>query len=238
MQQTPVQVLGWKLCWGRDRLPTIVLLGFPCGSAGEESAHNGRRSGFNPWVGKVLYCSLNVNSNFTVLMIYSYSLLCFLSFILEMLLNCQFLTTNSHLIKNLQKGDLKLQVMSESHQLIALTEYSSRDLFIASLVINVYHISAYQLILHSIGIITGVDISYNCKGNRHLVISIIDKRTMYVDNKRICFLDYRYCQQVFFSSHVCKILCVHYIFQITFTGIIKSDKTNNSHIHVHIHIYA
>ena len=29
-----------KICWRRDRLPTPVFLGFPCGSAGKESAHN------------------------------------------------------------------------------------------------------------------------------------------------------------------------------------------------------
>ena len=37
---------GWfdswvgKICWRRDRLPTQVFLGFPCGSAGKESACN------------------------------------------------------------------------------------------------------------------------------------------------------------------------------------------------------
>ena len=29
-----------KICWPRDRLPTPVFLGFPCGSAGTESACN------------------------------------------------------------------------------------------------------------------------------------------------------------------------------------------------------
>ena len=29
-----------KICWRRDRLPTPVFLGFPCGSAGQESACN------------------------------------------------------------------------------------------------------------------------------------------------------------------------------------------------------
>ena len=28
----------WKICWRMDRLSTPVYLGFPCGSAGEESA--------------------------------------------------------------------------------------------------------------------------------------------------------------------------------------------------------
>ena len=27
-----------KICWRRDRLPTPVLLGFPCGSSSKESA--------------------------------------------------------------------------------------------------------------------------------------------------------------------------------------------------------
>ena len=38
MQETLVQFLGWEVPWRRDRLPTPVLLGFPCGSAGKESA--------------------------------------------------------------------------------------------------------------------------------------------------------------------------------------------------------
>jgi len=29
-----------KIPWRRDRLPTSVFLGFPCGSAGKESARN------------------------------------------------------------------------------------------------------------------------------------------------------------------------------------------------------
>ena len=29
-----------KICWRRDRLPTPVFLGFPCGSAGKKSACN------------------------------------------------------------------------------------------------------------------------------------------------------------------------------------------------------
>ena len=40
MQKTPVQFLGWEDLLERDRLPTPVLLGFPCGSAGKESACN------------------------------------------------------------------------------------------------------------------------------------------------------------------------------------------------------
>ena len=37
LQETLVRFLGQKVCWGRDRLPTPVFLGFPCGSAGKES---------------------------------------------------------------------------------------------------------------------------------------------------------------------------------------------------------
>ena len=29
---------GGEICWRKDRQPTPVFLGFPCGSAGEESA--------------------------------------------------------------------------------------------------------------------------------------------------------------------------------------------------------
>ena len=29
-----------KICWRRDRLPSLVFLGFPCGSSGKESACN------------------------------------------------------------------------------------------------------------------------------------------------------------------------------------------------------
>ena len=37
-----------KICWRRDRLPTPVSLGFPCGSAGKESACKGRDLGLIP----------------------------------------------------------------------------------------------------------------------------------------------------------------------------------------------
>ena len=40
MQETPVRFLGWEDLLERDRLPTLVFLRFPCGSAGKESAHN------------------------------------------------------------------------------------------------------------------------------------------------------------------------------------------------------
>ena len=38
MQETPVRFLCWEDPWRRARLPTPVFLGFPCGSAGKESA--------------------------------------------------------------------------------------------------------------------------------------------------------------------------------------------------------
>ena len=38
MQKTPVRFLGWEdPLEKRDRLPTPIFLGFPCGSAGKES---------------------------------------------------------------------------------------------------------------------------------------------------------------------------------------------------------
>ena len=41
-----------KILWTRDRLSTPVFLGFPCGSAGKESAHNARDLGLIPGLGK------------------------------------------------------------------------------------------------------------------------------------------------------------------------------------------
>ena len=42
-----------KIRWRRDRLPTPVFLGLPCGSAGKKSACNSGRPGFDPWFGKI-----------------------------------------------------------------------------------------------------------------------------------------------------------------------------------------
>ena len=42
----------WKICWRRDRLPTPVFLGFPCGSAGKESACNAGDLGLIPGLGR------------------------------------------------------------------------------------------------------------------------------------------------------------------------------------------
>ena len=57
MQETPLDTWVGKICWRRGRLPSPVFLGFPCGSAGKESAHNagdlGWRPEFDPWIGKI-----------------------------------------------------------------------------------------------------------------------------------------------------------------------------------------
>ena len=52
MQETPVQFLGQEYPWRRDRLPTPVFLGFPCGSAGTESACNVGDLGSIPGLGR------------------------------------------------------------------------------------------------------------------------------------------------------------------------------------------
>ena len=41
-----------KVCWRRDRLPTPVFLGFPCGSAGKEFACNAGDLGSVPGLGR------------------------------------------------------------------------------------------------------------------------------------------------------------------------------------------
>ena len=48
MQETLVRFLGREDQVERDRLPTPVFLGFPCGSAGKESACNVGHPGFIP----------------------------------------------------------------------------------------------------------------------------------------------------------------------------------------------
>ena len=42
----------WKIPWRRDRLPIPVFLGFPCGSAGKESACNVGDLGLIPVLGR------------------------------------------------------------------------------------------------------------------------------------------------------------------------------------------
>ena len=52
MQETPVQFWVGKIHWRRDRLPTSVFLGFPCGSAGKEFACNMGDLGSIPGLGR------------------------------------------------------------------------------------------------------------------------------------------------------------------------------------------
>ena len=52
MQETLVQLLVGEIHWRRDRLPTSVFLGFPCGSAGKESACNAGDLGLIPGLGR------------------------------------------------------------------------------------------------------------------------------------------------------------------------------------------
>ena len=51
MQETLVQFLE-KICWRRDRLPTLVFLRFSCGSAGKESTCNVGDLGSIPGLGR------------------------------------------------------------------------------------------------------------------------------------------------------------------------------------------
>ena len=46
------KVMVGKIHWRRDRLPTPVFLGFPCGSAGNESACNAADLGLIPGLGR------------------------------------------------------------------------------------------------------------------------------------------------------------------------------------------
>ena len=52
IQETPVRFLDRKISWRRDRLPTPVFLGFPCGSAGKESACHVGDLGSIPGLGR------------------------------------------------------------------------------------------------------------------------------------------------------------------------------------------
>ena len=51
MQEILVRFLGREDCWRRESLPTPVLLGFPCGSAGEQPACNEGDLGSIPGLG-------------------------------------------------------------------------------------------------------------------------------------------------------------------------------------------
>ena len=52
MQETQLNSCVGKICWRRDRLPAPVFLGFPCGSAGKESAFNSGDLGLIPGLGR------------------------------------------------------------------------------------------------------------------------------------------------------------------------------------------
>ena len=52
MQETLVSFLGQKIPWRRDRLPTPLFLGFPCGSASKESSYNVGDPGSIPGLGR------------------------------------------------------------------------------------------------------------------------------------------------------------------------------------------
>ena len=52
MQETLVWFLGQEDLLGKGRLPTTVFLGFPCGSAGKESACNAGGQGSIPGLGR------------------------------------------------------------------------------------------------------------------------------------------------------------------------------------------
>ena len=52
MQETPFNSRVGKICLRRDRLPTPVFLGSPCGSAGKESTCNVGDLGSVPGLGK------------------------------------------------------------------------------------------------------------------------------------------------------------------------------------------
>ena len=52
MQETLVQFLGQEDAWRKDRLPTPVFLGVPCGSAGKESACSVGDLGSIPGLGR------------------------------------------------------------------------------------------------------------------------------------------------------------------------------------------
>ena len=52
IQETVVQLLDWEDSLGKDRLPTPLFLGFPCGSAGKESASNAGDLGLIPELGR------------------------------------------------------------------------------------------------------------------------------------------------------------------------------------------
>ena len=51
-QETPFDFWARKVCWRRNRAPTLVILGFPWGSAGKESSCNVGDLGSVPGLGR------------------------------------------------------------------------------------------------------------------------------------------------------------------------------------------
>ena len=51
-QETPVQFLGPEDLLAKGQIPAPVFLGFPCGSAGKESAHHAGDLGLIPGLGR------------------------------------------------------------------------------------------------------------------------------------------------------------------------------------------
>ena len=54
MQETPVLFLGWEDLLERDRLPTLVFLGFPGNSDGKETTCNAGNLGSHAGLGRSL----------------------------------------------------------------------------------------------------------------------------------------------------------------------------------------
>ena len=67
MQETLVQVWVGKICWRRERLPTLVFSGFPGGSAGKESTRNAGDLGWEDLLekGKATHSSILALENST-----------------------------------------------------------------------------------------------------------------------------------------------------------------------------
>ena len=52
MQETPVRILGGKILWRRDKLPTLVFFSFPGGSESKEAACSVGDLGSIPGLGR------------------------------------------------------------------------------------------------------------------------------------------------------------------------------------------
>ena len=52
MQKTPVLFLGWEFPLEKGWVPTLVFMGFFCGSDGKESSSTSGDLGLVPWLGR------------------------------------------------------------------------------------------------------------------------------------------------------------------------------------------